>query len=118
MYALFLILNHKEKLDTILEALYELGTGATTLDSVGMGKLLLDRNVNPTIFASLKNVLNEGKPYNKTLISVIKDEKTLDLAMKMIEDILDLKNTVGSGFMFVLPVIKCSGSAQCDERKS
>lgn len=116
MYALFLILNQKEKLDVILEALYELGAGATTLDSVGMGKLLLERNVNETIFASLRNVLNEGKPYNKTLISVIREEETLNLAIKTIEDILDIKNTVGSGFLFVLPVLRCSGSISAEDK--
>lgn len=116
MYALFLVLNQKEKLDVILETLYELGVGATTLDSVGMGKLLLDRHVNETIFASLRNVLNEGKPYNKTLISVIRDEDTLNRAIQMIEDILDIKNTVGSGFIFVLPVIRCSGSLSAEDK--
>ncbi len=109
MYALFLILNHKDKLDTILETLYELGVGATTLDSVGMGKVLLDHNINETIFASLRNILNEGKPYNKTLISVIREEETLNKAIARIEDILDMKNTVGAGFLFVVPVISCSG---------
>ncbi len=116
MYALFLILNQKDKLDIILETLYELEVGATTLDSVGMGKLLLDHHVNETIFASLRNVLNEGKPYNKTLISVIREEETLNRAIQKIEDILDIKNTVGSGFMFVLPVIRCSGSISSEDK--
>ena len=111
MYALFLILNHKEKLDTILEALFEIGVGATTLDSVGMGKILLDKNVNPSIFESLKHVLNEGKPYNKTMISVFRDEDRLDSAIARIEDILDMENTEGSGFYFVIPVLICSGRA-------
>lgn len=116
MYALFLILNEKDKLDLILETLYELGAGATTLDSIGMGKLLLSHNVNATIFSSLRNVLNEGKPYNKTLISVIRDEDTLNNAIKSIEDILDIKNTVGAGFLFVLPVLKCSGGLLSDDK--
>lgn len=109
MYALFLILNQKDKLDDILETLYELGVGATTLDSVGMGKVLLDHHINETIFASLRSVLNEGKPYNKTLISVIREEETLNKAIDSIESILDMNNTTGSGFLFVIPVIKCSG---------
>lgn len=116
MYALFLVLNQKDKLDTILETLYELGVGATTLDSVGMGKLLLDHHVNETIFASLRNVLNEGKPYNKTLISVIRDENTLNSAIASIEDILDMKNSEGNGFLFVLPVVRCSGRISSEDR--
>ncbi len=37
-----------------------------------MGKVLLEHNADENIFASLKNILNENKPYNKTIISVIK----------------------------------------------
>lgn len=116
MYALFLILNQKDKLDNILETLYELGVGATTLDSVGMGKLLLDSHINETIFASLRSVLNEGKPYNKTLISVIKDENTLNKAIEHIEDILDMNSTEGNGFLFVLPVLRCSGRMSYEDK--
>lgn len=109
MYALFLILNRTEKLDIILEMLYELGAGATILDSVGMGKILLNHDVHSNIFASLKNVLNEGKPYNKVLISVIRDKNKLDNAVDEINNILDIDNTPGAGFLFVMPVLTAKG---------
>lgn len=109
MYALFLILNQTDKLDDILEMLYEIGAGATILDSVGMGKVLLNHNVNTNIFESLKNVLNEGKPYNKVLISVIKDEEKLEAASNNINAILDIDNTPGAGFMFIMPVLTAKG---------
>lgn len=109
MNALFLILNQTEKLDDILEILYELGAGATTIDSVGMGKVLLDHNINSNIFASLRNVLNEGKPYNKTLISVMKDKSKLDEAVDRISTTLDIDNTPGAGFLFVMPVLATKG---------
>lgn len=109
MYALFLILNQTEKLDNVLEMLYELGAGATILDSVGMGKILLNHNVNTNIFASLKNVLNEGKPYNKTLVSVIRDKEKLDEAVDEISAILDIDNKPGAGFLFVMPVLTAKG---------
>lgn len=109
MHALFLILNQTEKLDKVLEILYKLGAGATTIDSVGMGKILSDNNVYSNIFANLKNVLNEGKPYNKTLISVIRDKEKLDLAVDEISSILDIDNTPGAGFLFVIPVLTAKG---------
>lgn len=105
MYALFLILNQIDKLDTILESLYQLGVGATTLDSVGMGKILLEHNINENIFSSLKSILNENKPYNKTIISVINNENILDEAINRINKILDIDNKKGVGFLFVLPVL-------------
>lgn len=105
MYALFLILNQVEKLDAVLECLYQLGVGATTLDSVGMGKILLEHNINTNILASLKNILNENKPYNKTIISVINNENILNEAINRISKILDIDNKEGVGFLFVLPVL-------------
>lgn len=109
MYALFLILNQTEKLDDILEMLYKLGAGATTIDSVGMAKVLLGHNVHSNIFANLKNVLNEGKPYNKTLVSVMKDKTKLDKAVDEISAILDIDNTPGAGFLFIIPVLTAKG---------
>jgi nitrogen regulatory protein PII len=109
MYALFLVLNQIEKLDDILEALYKLGVGATTLDSVGMGRVLMEHNVNENIFSALRNVLNENKPYNKTVISVINNENILNEAVNRISKILDIDNKKGVGFLFVLPVIEYRG---------
>jgi len=106
MYALFVILNQTDKLDEILESLYELDTGATTIDSIGMGKVLMEHNVDEGIFSSITKILNEGKPYNKTLISVIKDKEVLDKAVRNIKEILNMKEKKAAGFMFVLPVLE------------
>mgnify|MGYP002724443855 FL=1 len=106
MYALFVILNQTDKLDEILESLYELDTGATTIDSIGMGKVLKEHNVDEGIFSSITKILNEGKPYNKTLISVIKDKEVLDKAVRNIKEILNMKEKKAAGFMFVLPVLE------------
>jgi nitrogen regulatory protein PII len=109
MNALFLILNQTDKLDEILETLYDLGVGSTTVDSVGMGKVLLNHNIHPTIFTSLRNILNEDKAYNKTIISVIKDEDILNEAVEKISNILDIDNAPGVGFLFVMPVVTARG---------
>lgn len=115
MYALFLILNQIDKLDVIMDILYELGLGSTTIDSVGMGKVLIEHNIDKSIFSSLTAILNEDKPYNKTLVSVIKDKKVLDEAVEKISSILDIDNKKGAGFLFVLPVLYTRGghSANC-----
>ena len=114
MYALFLVLNKTEKLDIILETLYELEVGATTFDSVGMGKVLLEHNADENIFASLKNILNEIYKYNKTIISVIKNENVLNEAVNRISNILDIDNKKGVGFLFVLPVLQFRGGYNKD----
>lgn len=110
MYALFLILNDVYMLDDILEIFYELNVGATSFDSIGMGKVLLEHNVSVPFFSSIRKLIDGNKPYNKTIISVIKDKDLLDTAVNRINEKLDNFHKQGVGFMFVVPVIDCFGS--------
>ncbi|WZL74204.1 hypothetical protein QBE52_05550 [Clostridiaceae bacterium 35-E11] len=110
MYALFLILNDIRKLDQIHEIFYEFGVGATTMDSVGMGKVLLDHEIDIPIFSGIRKLVEGNKPYNKTIISVIREEDKLRAVIDKINDELDHINKPGIGFMFVLPVLECYGS--------
>ncbi|MTI66811.1 MAG: hypothetical protein FH753_09450 [Firmicutes bacterium] len=110
MYALFLILNDIHKLDDIHEIFYEYHCGATTLDSQGMGKVLLEHNEDIPVFASIRKLVEGTKPYNKTIISVIKEKQLLDKVIKRINEELDYIHKPGIGFMFVIPVLDCFGS--------
>ncbi|PAB58649.1 hypothetical protein [Anaeromicrobium sediminis] len=110
MYALFLILNDVSKLDKVHNIFYDLGVGATTIDSVGMGKVLLEHQIDVPIFSSIRKLIDGHKPYNKTIISVIKEKETLDKAVKEVGNLLDQIHQPGVGFMFVVPVLYCQGS--------
>lgn len=110
MYALILILNDIYKLDTIHEVFYEEEIGATTIDSQGMGKVLLDHNINIPMLASVRKLIDGRKPYNKTVFSVIYDKEKLDKVVEKINKELDYFNEPGIGFMFVVPVVECYGS--------
>ncbi|MCT4620405.1 MAG: hypothetical protein N4A62_13560 [Marinisporobacter sp.] len=110
MYALFLILNEIEKIDQIHNIFYEVGVGATTIDSVGMGKVLLEHQIDVPIFSSIRKLVEGNKPYNKTIISVIREEDKLRQTVDLIKEELNHINKPGVGFMFVLPVLECYGS--------
>lgn len=110
MYALFLILNDIYKIDLIHEIFYEEELGATTIDSQGMGKVLLDHNVHIPMFVSVRKLIDGRKPYNKTVFSIIRDEEKLHRIVSRIKKELDCFNEPGIGFMFVLPVVECYGS--------
>ncbi|WDV46217.1 hypothetical protein PV797_00630 [Clostridiaceae bacterium M8S5] len=112
MYALFLILNDVYMLDDIFEIFYELKVGATSFDSIGMGKVLLEHNVSVPFFSSIRKLIDGNKPYNKTIVSVIKEKEVLDEAVEKINQKLDNFNKQGIGFMFVVPVIDCYGSGK------
>jgi nitrogen regulatory protein PII len=109
MYALFLILNDTMLLDDVHEVFYNHGVGATTLDSVGMGKILLEHNVNIPMFSSIRRLLEGDRPYNKTIISVVKEEETLNEVIEDIQNTLGDLSKPGIGFMFVIPVLDIYG---------
>jgi len=110
MYGLFLVLNDVYKLDMIHELFYEEELGATTIDSQGMGKVLLDHHVNVPMLASMRKLIDGRKPYNKLIISVIKEKDKLDRVVRKINKELECFNEPGVGFMFVVPVMEIHGS--------
>lgn len=118
MYALFLILNDVYMLDEVHEVFYECEVGATTMDSVGLGKVLLEHNINMMLFTSVRRILEGDKPYNKTIISVIKEEEKLQTIIKKIQTKLGDISKPGVGFMFVVPVHAVYGFQKDNEEES
>jgi len=110
MFALILILNDIYKLDDIHEVFYDEEIGATTIDSQGMGKVLLDHNINVPMLASVKKLIDGRKPYSKIVFSIIRDKEKLDEVVEKIQKVLDYFKEPGVGFMFVMPVVEIYGS--------
>jgi nitrogen regulatory protein PII len=106
MKLLVLFLNKVEKLEEVLEGYVEIGiTGATVLDSVGMGHILCEE---VPIFAGLRFMFAGAKPHNKTVISVIKDEKEEE-AFRVLEKILGDLNKPGTGIVFTFALDRVEG---------
>lgn len=106
MKLLVLILNRVDKLEEVLEGFVEIGiTGATIIDSIGMGHVLSEE---VPIFLGLRFMFAGAKPHNKTIISVIKDEKEKP-AIKMLSKILGSLNQPGTGIVFTLPIESVKG---------
>jgi nitrogen regulatory protein P-II 1 len=101
MQLLVLILNREEKLEEILT--YCLGegvTGATLLESEGMGRIL---SKEVPIFAGFRDLFAPSKPLNRTILSVVPD----DLAQRLgegVDRILGGWGEPGAGLLFTLPV--------------
>lgn len=106
MNVLFIVLNEAEYLDEILDAFVDIGvTGATIIDSQGMGSALT--NVNTTdepFYGVLKNMFDESRPYNKTVFTVLKDEELLEKAVHVVKDIVVDIYEPGVGIMFTIPL--------------
>ncbi len=105
MHLLVIILNKEEFLDEVLEAFVETGiTGATIVDSVGMGQTLAYRI---PLFAGLRKSIKTSD-YNKMIFSVVQDDEALKQVIALIDEIIDF-NTPGTGLLFVVPLSMVKG---------
>lgn len=109
MYALYFILNRTDRLDAILDRLFKLGVGGTLMESAGMGNMLLEQFGNDPSLSGVKQMKGLHRPFNNTIISIIKDADKLSEVKQAIAEEVDFMNEPGAGFMFVLPVLECYG---------
>ena len=106
MQLLLFVLNKEEHLDEILELFLELDiSGATILDSVGMGRILAH---DIPIFAGFRNLMQESRPGNKTLFTIVDDEK-VSMVVKGIEQICGSLDEPGAGILITIPVGQVKG---------
>ena len=106
MKLLVLILNRVEKLEEVLEGYLEIGiSGATVIDSVGMGHILSEE---VPIFAGLRFMFAGAKPHNKIILSVIRDDKE-ESAVRILKKILGDMDKAGTGIVFSLPIDRVEG---------
>jgi nitrogen regulatory protein PII len=64
------------------------------------------------MLSSMRKLIDGRKPYNKLIISVIKDEEKLKRVTNKIKEELNYFSEPGIGFMFVIPVLECYGSKE------
>jgi nitrogen regulatory protein P-II 1 len=109
MQLLIAVINQEERLDDILSGFLELGiTGATVIDSEGMGHVL---SHDIPIFAGLKTLISRARPQNQTLFSVIENEEKVDAAIAMIQEVCGDLSNPATGIVFTLPVTRVAGLA-------
>lgn len=106
MNVLFIVLNEVEHLEEILDAFVDIGVrGATILDSQGMGSAITNSGSgSDPFFGAIRTFLDNARPYNKTIFTVIEDDEILDEAVKATKSILGNINKPGVGLMFTVPV--------------
>jgi nitrogen regulatory protein PII len=101
MKLVIIFLNKIEYLEDLLSAFLEIGvTGATVIDSVGMGRIV---SQNIPIFAGLGDAFPGTSPGNKTIFTVVSSEMVEKMA-DVVQDICGNFEERGSGLMITLPV--------------
>ncbi len=101
------ICNRPEKLDEILEGFLEVGiTGATIVDSVGMGRIL---SAEVPIFAGFRSMFRGASTVNRTIFSVVDGRERVAEAISIIEDAVGPLDEPGNGIAFTVPVDRVHG---------
>ncbi|HCW05430.1 MAG TPA: hypothetical protein DGK91_13480 [Clostridium sp.] len=106
MKVLFIVLNNTDYLEDVLSLLVEHNVnGATILESQGMGSTIVNNDISDIpLFGSLKKLLKDNHPYNKTIFTVIKDQNKLYRVVAAIKSLLKEEKKPNAGFMFTVPV--------------
>jgi nitrogen regulatory protein PII len=113
MQLLVAVINQESRVDEVLTGFVELGiTGATLLDSRGMGRVL--RRELP-LFAGLESLGRTTRAHNQTILCVLDDAKA-DAAIQMIQDVCGDLALPGAGIVFTVPVGRVVGLAPELER--
>ncbi len=109
MQLLVAVINQEEKLDEILSGFLELGiTGATVIQSEGMGRVL---SHDIPIFAGLQTLLSRSRPQNQTIFSVIREDGKVDGAIALLQEICGDLNSPATGIVFTIPLNRVVGLA-------
>lgn len=110
------VLNREEWLEEVLAGFLELGiTGATILNTEGMGRLLTHEI---PIFAGLQTLTSRSRPRNYTLFSVIDDRRKLEEALALVREVCGDLDRPATGIAFALPVTRVVGLADELDRTS
>jgi hypothetical protein len=115
MKLLVFVLNKEELLEDVLAAYVEAGIpGATILDSEGMGRVL---TYEVPLFADFKDFMKGNKPYNKTIFSVVKNEKKILKLERLLDEICGDLDDPGTGILFTIPVDYARGLVKQEEEE-
>ncbi len=100
------ILNRVEYLEDLLAAFLEIGiSGATVLNSVGMGQIV---SHNIPIFSGLADAFPGSSPSNRTILAIV-DERQVKRMACMIEDVCGSLDDPGNGVMVSLSLEEAFG---------
>ncbi|MDO5037726.1 MAG: hypothetical protein Q4E37_05440 [Tissierellia bacterium] len=108
MEMLLIVLNHEEHFRRLVQIFDEKGIhGGTILDSQGLATSVY-QHISSNHLSSFRSLLNNGRPYNKTIFLVL-DEDKLELAKACVREAAEDLERENVGIMFTLPVSSVEG---------
>ena len=109
MELLIVVINDVDRMDEVLAGFLEIGiTGATVIDSEGMGRVL---SHDIPIFAGLQTLISRSRPQNQTLFSVIDEPEKVEQAIALLQDVCGRFDDPATGIAITVPVTRVVGLA-------
>jgi hypothetical protein len=111
MYLILFVLDNPDKLEDLLNAWEETGTGgATVLSSTGMHRLNAGviRDDIPLI-PGLDDFYKRVEDYHRTLFTIVKDEEMLNKIVEATQKVVGDLNQPNTGILVVLPTAQVYG---------
>jgi hypothetical protein len=111
MYLILFVLDNPDKLEDLLNAWEETGTGgATVLSSTGMHRLNASviRDDIPLI-PGLDDFYKRVEDYHRTLFTIVKDEEMLNKIVEATQKVVGDLNQPNTGILVVLPTAQVYG---------
>jgi hypothetical protein len=106
---LIVVINDVDRMDEVLAGFLEIGiTGATVIDSEGMGRVL---SHDIPIFAGLQTLISRSRPQNQTLFSVIDEPEKVEQAIALLQDVCGRFDDPATGIAMTVPVSRVVGLA-------
>ena len=111
MYLILFVLDNPDKLEGLLDAWEETGTGgATVLSSTGMHRLNAGviRDDLPLI-PGLDDFYKRVEDYHRTLFTIVKDDDVLQKIVEATQSVVGNLNQPNTGILVVLPTAQVYG---------
>lgn len=109
MQLLVVVTNEAEKVETLFKEMIDIGIrGATVIDTQGMARVLHDDIDKIPIFGSLRMLINDQHPFNKTIFVVLGDNQ-VQSAINTVKKVLGNLSKPNAGILFTLPVSHVEG---------
>jgi nitrogen regulatory protein P-II 1 len=100
------VINQEEKLEEVLSGFLEIGvTGATIVNSEGMGRMLANE---VPIFAGLAALASRTRPRNQMVFSVLAEDK-VEAALALLQEVVGDFDQPATGIAFTLPLGRVLG---------
>jgi nitrogen regulatory protein PII len=118
MKAIFLVLAESEHLEKVIEAWRKIGLrGITILGSYGSQTALKQHTAEDSLpmFGSVLGYLRSKRQQSYTLISIVEEDRLVDEAIRITEEVMGDLTQKGKGILFVVPLEKVVGYRRDDE---